>query len=60
MFFLVQENGRLEQENARLSSCLAAAAKGGDQIALQELLINLERIRSEKSQVQAPLEPFED
>ncbi len=52
---IAQENGRLEQENGRLSSCLAAAAKGGDQTALQELLLNLERLRSDKSQVQAPL-----
>ncbi|CAL8464396.1 g3931 [Coccomyxa elongata] len=40
---LTEENGRLEQENA--------AAKGGDQTALQELLLNLERLRSNKSQV---------
>lgn len=53
---MLQENWRLEEENARLSSCLAAAAKGGDLIALQDLLANLARLQSGKSKVGMLLE----
>ncbi len=51
MWVPLQESGKLEQENARLSACLAAAAKGADQSALQDLLTNMDRLRSGKSQV---------
>lgn len=41
----------MEEENARLSACMAAAAKGADHSTMQDLLANMDRLRSEKSKV---------
>ena len=48
---ILQENGLLEQECARLAASLAAAARGGDRKALRDVLAVNERLQQDKAQV---------
>lgn len=55
MYDSLQENRQLEQENARLASCLAAASGASERPVLQDILNNMERLQRNKAKASALL-----
>ena len=49
--FFVQENLKLEQENQRVITMLAASAKSENRGVIKDILSNLERLKRDKAKV---------